>query len=63
MSKISFLDNVNNGKNTKGSYFLTILITVIGGTIASISIPSPVHVIIFLKFQRRGNDWGNKYSK
>jgi uncharacterized protein len=36
MSKISFLDNVNNGKNTRGSYLLTILITVIGGTFASI---------------------------
>ena len=36
MSKISFLDNVNNGKNTSGSYLLTILITVIGGTFASV---------------------------
>jgi uncharacterized protein len=36
MSKIMFLDNVNNGKNTKGSYLLTILITVIGGTFASV---------------------------
>ncbi len=36
MSKISFLDNVNSGKNTRGSYILTILITVIGGTFASI---------------------------
>ena len=36
MSRINFLDNVNNGKNTRGSYLLTILITVIGGTVASI---------------------------
>ena len=43
MSKISFLDNVNNGKNTRGSYLLTILITVIGGTIASI-----VFLVLFM---------------
>ena len=36
MSRISFLDNVKNGKNTRGSYLLTILITAIGGTFASI---------------------------
>jgi len=43
MSRISFLDNVNNGKNTRGSYLLTILITVIGGTFASI-----VFLILFM---------------
>ena len=36
MSGIKFLDNVYNGKNTKGSYFLTIVITVFGGSIAAI---------------------------
>ncbi len=36
MSKISFLDNVYNGKNSRGTYLLTILITLIGGTFASI---------------------------
>ena len=36
MSGIKFLDNVYDGKNTKGSYFLTIVITVFGGSIAAI---------------------------
>lgn len=36
MSNISFLDNVTEGKNSKGSYILTIGITVIGGTFASL---------------------------
>ena len=36
MSSIKFLDNVLQGKNTKSSYFLTIVGTVIGGSVASI---------------------------
>ena len=36
MSNISFLDNVTQGKNNKASYILTIGITVIGGTFASL---------------------------
>jgi membrane protease YdiL (CAAX protease family) len=43
MSRINFLDNVNNGKNTRSSYLLTILITVIGGTVASI-----VFLVLFM---------------
>ena len=43
MSRIKFLDNVNYGKNTRGSYLLTILITVIGGSVASI-----VFLVLFM---------------
>ncbi len=54
MSKISFLDNVNNGKNTKGSYLLTILITVIGGTFASIILLVLFMLLYFSSLQRAG---------
>jgi membrane protease YdiL (CAAX protease family) len=48
MSNISFLDNVTEGKNNKGSYIFTIGITVIGGTFASILFMVLFIVIYFL---------------
>jgi membrane protease YdiL (CAAX protease family) len=48
MSNISFLDNVTEGKNNKGSYIFTIGITVIGGTFASILFMVLFMVIYFL---------------
>lgn len=48
MSEIKFLDNANQGKNTKGSYLLTIGISIIGGTFASILIIVALLVIYFL---------------
>ncbi len=48
MSKISFLDNAVQGKNTRGSYILTIGITFIGGTFASVSLLILIVVLYFL---------------
>ncbi len=48
MSKISFLDNAVQGKNTMGSYILTIGITFIGGIFASISLLILIVVLYFL---------------
>ena len=48
MSKISFLDNAIQGKNNIGSYILTIGITFIGGTFASISLLILIMVLYFL---------------
>jgi uncharacterized protein len=43
MSNISFLDNATEGKNNKGSYLLTVAITIIGGSFASI-----LFIILFM---------------
>ena len=48
MSNTSFLDNVNQGKNNKSSYILTIGITVIGGTFASVLFLVISMIIYFL---------------
>ncbi|MBZ2164816.1 CPBP family intramembrane glutamic endopeptidase [Methanobacterium spitsbergense] len=48
MSKISFLDNAVQGKNTMGSYILTMGITFIGGIFASISLLILIVVLYFL---------------
>jgi uncharacterized protein len=58
MSNIRFLDNVSNGKNTRLSYLLTILITVIGGTLASILILVLFMVLYFFNLGTRGIDTG-----
>jgi uncharacterized protein len=48
MSKISFLDNGVQGKNTRGSYILTMGITFIGGTFASFSLLILIVVLYLL---------------
>ena len=48
MSKISFLDNAVQGKNTRGSYILTIGITFIGGTFGSVSLLILIVVLYLL---------------
>lgn len=54
MSKISFLDNALQGKHNKTSYFLTIGITLIGGTLASILFIVLLMVVYFLTFGTNG---------
>ena len=54
VSKISFLDNALQGKHTKGSYLLTIGITLIGGTFASILFIVLLMVAYFLTFRTTG---------
>jgi membrane protease YdiL (CAAX protease family) len=51
MSKIIFLDNVRQGKNTLGSYLKTISITVIGGTIISIIFLVLFMILYFLSLR------------
>lgn len=48
MSEIKFLDNAKQGKNTKGSYLLTIGISIIGGTFASILIIVALLIVYFM---------------
>ena len=48
MSKISFLDNAVQGKNTRGSYILTMGITFIGGTFDSFSLLILIAVLYLL---------------
>ncbi len=50
MSKIKFLDNVNQGKNSLSAYILTIGISVIGGTIASIFILVSLMLVYILSY-------------
>jgi len=54
VSKISFLDNALQGKHTKGSYLLTIGITLIGGTFASILFIVLLMVAYVLTFRTPG---------
>jgi len=51
MSKISFLDNALQGKHNKTSYLLTIGITLIGGTLASILFIVLLMLVYFLTFR------------
>lgn len=52
MSDISFLNNATQGKNTKGSYLLTIAISIVGGTFASILI---IVLLLLLYFIATGS--------
>lgn len=54
MSKISFLDNALQGKHNRGSYLLTIGITIIGGTFASLLFIVLLMVMYFLTFRTTG---------
>ncbi len=51
MSRIIFLDNVRQGKNTLGSYLKTISITVIGGTIITIIFLVLFMILYFLSLR------------
>lgn len=53
MSEISFLNNATQGKNTKGSYLLTIAISIVGGTFASILI---IVLLLLLYFIATGSN-------
>lgn len=59
MSDISFLDNATQGKNTKGSYILTIAISIVGGTFASILILVLLLILYFIATGSNGMDAQN----
>lgn len=63
MSDISFLKNANEGKNTKGSYLLTIAISIVGGTFASILIIVLLLILYFMSMGSSGLEAQNIISK